>query len=260
MLTGKTAIVTGSTSGIGLGIARALAAQRANILLNGFGDPNEIKKLQASLASQYGVKVAYSGADMSKPDDIAGMVAQATSELGGVDILVNNAGIQFTAPVHEFPPERWDAIIAINLSAAFHATQAAIPHMRKKKWGRIINIASAHGLVGSKLKAAYVSAKHGLVGFTKVAGLELAGSGITANAICPGWVLTPMVQKQIDDIARDRKIKTKEAEISLLHEKQPSEQFVTPEQIGKLVLFLCSSGADQMTGTALPIDGGWVAE
>ena len=260
MLKGKVAIVTGSTSGIGLGIAEVLAGQHCDVMMNGFGDEKMIAALQARLQRQYKVKIGYHGADMSQPDEIQAMVKATRRELGSVDIIVNNAGIQYTAPIEEFPRAKWDSIISINLSAAFHATQAAIPHMRKKKWGRIINIASAHGLVGSKLKAAYVSAKHGLVGFTKVAGLELAGSGITANAICPGWVLTPMVQKQIDDIARDRKIKTKEAEISLLHEKQPSEQFVTPEQIGKLVLFLCSSGADQMTGTALPIDGGWVAE
>jgi 3-hydroxybutyrate dehydrogenase len=260
MLSGKTAIVTGSTSGIGLGIARALAAQRANILLNGFGDPGEIKKLQTSLAGEFSVKVAYSGADMSKPDEIAGMVEQATSELGRVDIVVNNAGIQFTAPVHKFPPERWDAIIAINLSAAFHATRAALPQMLGRNWGRIINIASAHGLVASVDKVAYVTAKHGIMGLTKVVALETATTGVTCNAICPGWVLTPLVQKQIDDMAKRESLSADAAKMKLLAEKQPSHEFATPEQIGDVAAFLCSDAAAQIRGIGLPIDGGWTAQ
>jgi 3-hydroxybutyrate dehydrogenase len=260
MLTGKTAIVTGSTSGIGLGIARALATQRANILLNGFGDPAEIKKVQTSLAAQYSVKVAYSGADMSKPAEIAGMVAQAAKEFGAVDILVNNAGIQYTAPVHEFPPERWDAIIAINLSAAFHATRAALPQMLARNWGRIINIASAHGLVASVHKVAYVAAKHGIMGLTKVTALETATTHVTCNAICPGWVLTPLVQKQIDDMAKQESLAVEAAKNKLLAEKQPSLEFATPEQIGDLAAFLCSDAAAQIRGIGVPIDGGWTAQ
>jgi len=260
MLKGKAAIVTGSTSGIGLGIARALAAQQADILLNGFGDPSEIKKLQTSLAAEFGVKVGYSGADMSKPQDIVGMVAQATRELGRVDILVNNAGIQFTAPVHEFPPERWDAIIAINLSAAFHASRAALPQMLARNWGRIINIASAHGLVASTHKAAYVAAKHGIMGLTKVTALETAPTGVTCNAICPGWVLTPLVQKQIDAAAKEQSLAPDAAKMKLLAEKQPSLEFATPEQIGAVAVFLCSEGAAQIRGIGLPVDGGWTAQ
>jgi 3-hydroxybutyrate dehydrogenase len=260
MLKGKAAIVTGSTSGIGLGIARALAAQQSDILLNGFGDAAEIKKLQTSLAAEFGVKVGYSGADMSKPQDIVGMVAQATRELGRVDILVNNAGIQFTAPVHEFPPERWDAIIAINLSAAFHASRAALPQMLARNWGRIINIASAHGLVASVHKAAYVAAKHGIMGLTKVTALETAATGVTCNAICPGWVLTPLVQKQIDAMAKEESIAADAAKMKLLAEKQPSLEFATPEQIGAVAVFLCSEGAAQVRGIGLPVDGGWTAQ
>ena len=259
-LKGKVAVVTGSTSGIGLGVAQTLAAQGANILLNGFGEAAVIEKLRQELAAQHGVKVAYSGADMSKPEEIEGMVAQATKELGRVDILVNNAGIQFTAPVHEFPPERWDAIIAINLSAAFHAIRVALPQMRQRNWGRIINIASTHGLVASVNKVAYVAAKHGILGMTKVVALETATSGVTCNAICPGWVLTPLVQKQIDDIAAREKITPEEAKMKLLGEKQPSKEFATPEQIGALAAFLCSEGAAQMRGAALPVDGAWTAQ
>ena len=260
MLKGKVAIVTGSTSGIGLGIAEVLAAQQCDVMMNGFGDEKMIAALQAKLHRQYKVKIGYHGADMTQPDEVQAMVKATRRELGSVDILVNNAGIQHVASIEEFPRAKWDAIMAINLSASFHAIQAAIPHMRKKKWGRIVNIASAHGLVASKNKSAYVAAKHGLVGLTKVAALELAGSGITCNAICPGWVLTPLVQKQIEEKAREKKIKVKEAEHDLLSEKQPSEQFVTPEQIGKLVVFLCSSGADQITGATQSIDGGWTAQ
>ena len=260
MLKGKTAMVTGSTSGIGLGVAQTLAAQGANILLNGFGDVAEIEKLRTSLVSKFRVRVTYSAADMSKPDDIAGMVAQAMRDLGQVDILVNNAGVQFTAPVHEFPPDRWDAIIAINLSAAFHAIRAALPPMLGRNWGRIINIASTHGLVASIHKVAYVAAKHGILGITKVVALETATTGVTCNAICPGWVLTPLVQKQIDDIARHEKLPASAAKMKLLAEKQPSLEFATPEQIGAVAAFLCSDAAAQIRGIGLPVDGGWTAQ
>jgi 3-hydroxybutyrate dehydrogenase len=260
MLKSKTAVVTGSTSGIGLGVARALAARGANILLNGFGDAAQIEKLRNSLATEFGVRVSYSAADMSKPDDVAGMVADATRDLGQVDILVNNAGIQFTAPVHEFPPDRWDAIIAINLSAAFHAIRVALPQMLGRNWGRIINIASTHGLVASVNKVAYVAAKHGILGITKVVALETATTGVTCNAICPGWVLTPLVQKQIDDIASHEKLPASTAKAKLLAEKQPSLEFATPEQIGAVAAFLCSDAAAQIRGISLPVDGGWTAQ
>jgi 3-hydroxybutyrate dehydrogenase len=260
MLKGKTAIVTGSTSGIGLGIANALAGQGANILLNGFGDATEIEKLRKSLGSEHGVRVAYSAADMSKPDEITGMITLASRELGGVDILVNNAGIQFTAPVKEFPVDRWDAIIAINLSAAFHAIRAALPQMLSRNWGRIINIASAHGLVASTHKVAYVAAKHGVLGITKVVALETATTGVTCNAICPGWVLTPLVQKQIDDLAKDEHLAPGAAKMKLLADKQPSLEFATPEQIGAVAAFLCSDAGAQIRGIALPVDGGWTAQ
>jgi 3-hydroxybutyrate dehydrogenase len=260
MLQGKSAVVTGSTSGIGLGIARALAGKGANILLNGFGDKAAMETLRSRLAKEFKIKVGYSGADMSKSPEIAAMVEQAKRELGGVDILVNNAGIQFTAPVEEFPADRWDAIIAINLSAAFHAIRAALPQMKARNWGRIINIASAHGLVASVHKAAYVAAKHGLIGLTKVVGLETAMTGITCNAICPGWVLTPLVQKQIDDLAKSQKITGDKAKIALLSQKQPSQEFVMPEELGELAVFLCSPAAAQMRGTSLAMDGGWTAQ
>jgi 3-hydroxybutyrate dehydrogenase len=258
-LAGRVAIVTGSTSGIGLGIAEALAAEGAAVMLNGFGDAAEIEKLRADTAAKHGVKVEYSAADMSKPAAIAGMVAEAEAKLGGVHILVNNAGIQFTAPIEEFPIEKWDAIIAINLSAAFHAMHAAIPLMKKAGWGRIINIASAHGLVASPHKAAYVAAKHGIVGLTKVAGLELANDGITANAICPGWVLTPLVEKQISDRAAKESRSEDDVRHELLAEKQAMLQFSTPAEIGALAVFLCSDSARTITGTPLSIDGGWTA-
>ena len=260
MLSGRAALVTGSTSGIGLGIARALAADGADILLNGFGDATLIDKLLAEFRSQYKVKAAYSPADMSKSADVAAMVAQAARELGGVDILVNNAGIQHVAPVEQFPPEKWDAVIAINLSAAFHAIRAALPLMKARNWGRIINIASTHGLVASVHKAAYVASKHGILGLTKVVALETATTGITCNAICPGWVLTPLVQKQIDERAVREKISVETARTELLREKQPSLEFATPEQIGAAALFLCSQAAAQIRGIALPVDGGWTAQ
>jgi 3-hydroxybutyrate dehydrogenase len=231
-LKGKTAIITGSTSGIGLGIAKAMAAEGADILLNGFGDAAQIGELRQKLAAAHGVRVSYSGADLSNPAALATMVEQAVTELGSVDILVNNAGIQHTALVHEFPVERWDAIIAINLSAVFHAIRAALPQMLSRKWGRIINIASAHGLVASAQKAAYVAAKHGVLGLTKVVALETATTGVTCNAICPGWVLTPLVQKQIDDLAARESLTSEAAKLRLLGEKQPSAEFATPEEIG----------------------------
>ena len=259
-VSGKVALVTGSTSGIGLAIARSLAGAGANVVLNGFGDKGLIETLVAELGSKFKVKASYSAADMSKPAEIAAMVAQAKGELGGVDILVNNAGIQYVAPVDEFPLEKWDAVIAINLSAAFHAIRAALPHMKARNWGRIINIASTHGLVASAHKAAYVAAKHGIVGLTKVVALETATTGITCNAICPGWVLTPLVQKQIDDRAAGENLSPDAAKAKLLGEKQPSLEFATPEEIGATALFLCSPAAAQIRGIALPVDGGWTAQ
>lgn len=260
MLKGKVAVVTGSTSGIGLGIANALAADGAAIMLNGFGDKAAIDKLKRNLAQKYDVKTAYSAADMSKPADIREMIAAAQRELGSVDILVNNAGIQHVAPVESFPEDKWDAIIAINLSAAFHATKAALPAMKQRKWGRIINIASTHGLVASAEKAAYVAAKHGIVGFTKVVAIETANLGITCNAICPGWVLTPLVQKQIEARAKETGRTVDEEKIELVREKQPMLRYTTPEHLGALALFLCSDAAETMTGEALPMDGGWLAQ
>ena len=258
-LKGKVALVTGSTSGIGLGIAHALAGQGADVMMNGFGDPAEIEHLRSETAAKFGVRVCYSGADLSKPAQIAAMVAQAADELGSVDILVNNAGIQFVAPVAEFPEEQWDKIIALNLSAVFHGMKAVIPVMRKRGWGRIINIASAHGLVASPQKVAYVAAKHGVVGATKVAAIELANEGITVNAICPGWVLTPLVQKQLDDRAKQEGKDVEALKHAFLTEKQPMAQFTTPEGIGGLAVFLCSDAARTITGAPLSIDGGWVA-
>lgn len=260
MLTGKLALVTGSTSGIGLGIAQALARQRANLVLNGFGDPAEIERQRAGLASEFGVEVSYEGADLSKPDEIEAMFARIAARGAAVDILVNNAGIQHVARVERFPTERWDAVIAINLSAAFHATRCALPAMQQRNWGRVVNIASAHGLVASVEKAAYVAAKHGIVGLTKVVALENARTGITCNAICPGWVLTPLVQKQIDARAAQSGQTVQEAKIALVSEKQPSQEFVTPEQLGELAVFLCSPAADQVRGVAWAMDGGWTAQ
>lgn len=260
MLNGKTAIVTGSTSGIGLGIARELAGDGANILLNGFGDAAQIRKQCDDFAVEFGVKIAFSGADISKPVEVRGMVEQATRELGRVDILVNNAGIQHTSAIEEFPDDRWDAVIAINLSSNFHAIKAVLPQMKKRNWGRIINIASVHGLVASATKAAYVAAKHGVVGLTKVVALETARTGITCNAICPGWVLTPLVQKQIDDWAARDKVSVARAKELLLAEKQPSMEFATPEQMGALAAFLCSDAGAQIRGASIPVDGGWIAQ
>jgi 3-hydroxybutyrate dehydrogenase len=260
MLKGKAAIVTGSTSGIGLGIATALAAEGCAVMLNGFGQSEAIEALRAGLAKEHGVGVAYSSADMSKPTQIRELVDDGVRQFGGIDILVNNAGIQHVAKVVDFPEEHWDAVIAINLSAAFHASKAALPHMVAKKWGRIINIGSAHGLVASEAKAAYVTAKHGLVGFTKVVALETANQGVTCNAICPGWVLTPLVQNQIEARAVSQGIAVCQASDDLLREKQPMLEFSTPEQIGALTVFLCGEAARTITGAALSIDGGWVAQ
>jgi len=255
MLKGKTALVTGSTSGIGLGIALKLAAQGANVVLNGFGEVDAAKKEVAAL----GVKVGYHGADMSKPAEIEAMMAYAQAEFGGVDVLVNNAGIQHVANVEDFPVEKWDAIIAINLSSAFHTTRIAMPAMKARNWGRVINIASTHGLVGSGSKSAYVASKHGIVGFTKAVALETATTGVTVNAICPGWVLTAIVQKQVDAIAAREGVDNAEATRRLLEEKQPSLQFTTPEQLGELAVFLCSPAADNVRGVAWNVDGGWTA-
>jgi len=259
-LGGKVAVVTGSTSGIGLGIARALAGAGANIVLNGFGDPGAVGALRERLVGEFKIKVRYDGADLTQPAEVRGLIERSVAEFGAVDVLVNNAGIQHVAPIEEFPDERWDAVIALNLSASFHAIKAALPHMRKRGWGRIINISSAHGLVASAQKVAYVAAKHGLLGITKVVALETAETPITCNAICPGWVLTPLVQKQIDDLARHEKIAEAQAKRRLLAEKQPSGEFATPEQIGGLALFLCSDAAAQIRGAALPIDGAWTAQ
>jgi len=260
MLKGKTAIVTGSTSGIGLGIATALAGEGCDIVLNGFGDPAAIERLRAGLADGHGVRAVYLPADMAKPAEIRDLVVEAERRFGGADILVNNAGIQHVAKIVEFPEERWDAVLAINLSAAFHAAKAALPSMIARGWGRIINIASAHGLVASAEKAAYVTAKHGLVGLTKVTAIETANQGITCNAICPGWVLTPLVRQQIEARAQAQGIAVEQASADLLREKQPMLDFTTPEKIAALAVFLCGDAASTITGAALSIDGGWVAQ
>jgi 3-hydroxybutyrate dehydrogenase len=259
MLKGKTALVTGSTSGIGLGIATRMAAEGANVVLNGFGEPRAIEGLRADLSSRYGVEVVYDAADMAKPDAIRAMVEKAAAKFGAVDVLVNNAGIQHVAPVDEFPLDKWDAIIAINLSSAFHTTRAALPGMKRKGWGRIVNIASAHALVASPYKAAYVSAKHGIAGFTKTVALEVAQQGITANAICPGYVLTPLVQNQIPDTARARGISEEAVVRDVILAAQPTKQFVKVEEVAALAAYLCSDAAASITGALLPIDGGWTA-
>ena len=260
MLTGKTALVTGSTSGIGLGIAQALAAQGANIILNGFGETEGPIAAVRQAAGQRAIQVEYHGADMSKADEIAAMMAFAAERFGRVDILVNNAGIQHVAPVQDFPVEKWDAILAINLSSAFHTTRLALPAMQQANWGRIINVASVHGLVGSAQKSAYVAAKHGIVGLTKVTALENATTGVTCNAICPGWVLTPLVQKQVDAKAAALGVSNEDAKKALLGEKEPSMQFTTPEELAELAIFFCSSAANNVRGVAWNMDGGWTAQ
>ena len=260
MLKGKTALVTGSTSGIGLAIARALAQDGANVMLNGFGDKAAIEQIRVSIEKDFGVKARYSAADMAKPSEIADMIRTTENEFGSLDVLVNNAGIQHVANIEDFPIEKWDEIIAVNLSSSFHTIRVALPGMKKRKWGRIINIASAHGLVASMQKVAYVSAKHGLVGLTKVVAMEAANAGVTCNAICPGWVLTPLVQQQIDARAKASGTSVKDEATKLLSEKQPMHEFTKPESIGALAVFLCSDAAETITGSAYSIDGGWVAQ
>jgi len=259
MAEGKNAIITGSTSGIGLGIAEAMARAGMNIMLNGFGDAAEIEASRADLEQRYGVKVGYHGADVTKPDEIAELMSTAAEATGPVDVIVNNAGIQTVAPVEEFPVEKWDAILAINLSSAFHTTRLAVPEMKRRQWGRIINIASAHGLVASPFKSAYVAAKHGMVGLTKTVALEVAEFGITCNAICPGYVRTPLVEQQIPDTAKARGISEDDVVRDVILEAQATKEFVTVEQLGALAVFLCSDDASQITGTTLSMDGGWTA-
>jgi 3-hydroxybutyrate dehydrogenase len=258
MLKGKTAIITGSTSGIGLGIARGFAAQGINIVMNGFGKPEEIEKLRKEIEAQ-GVKAHYNGADMTKPDQIAALVTEAEKTMGTVDIVVNNAGIQFVSPVDDFPIEKWDAIVGINLSAGFHMVRAAVPLMKKQGWGRVINIASAHALVASPFKSAYVAAKHGILGFTKSVALEVAQNNITCNAICPGYVWTALVEGQVKDTAKARNISEDEVIKNVLLAAQWTKKFVTVEQIAGTALFLCSDAAQNITGTSIAIDGGWTA-
>jgi 3-hydroxybutyrate dehydrogenase len=260
MLKGKTALVTGSTSGIGLGIATRLAAEGANIVLNGFGERVDIERVSRELKTNYQVNVTYDAADMTKPAEIAAMLAQAVAQFGAVDVLVNNAGIQHVAPVDEFPLDKWDAIIAINLSSSFHTVRAALPAMKAKGWGRIVNIASAHALVASPFKSAYVAAKHGIAGFTKTVALEVAERGITVNAICPGYVLTPLVQQQIPDTAKARGISEEAVKRDVLLAAQPTKRFVGVEEVAALTAFLCSQEAASITGALLPVDGGWTAQ
>ena len=259
MFKGKTALVTGTTSGIGLGIARALASGGANLILNGFGDAAEIERLRAELSERFNVTVRYDGADMSKAAAIEDMMQKALSEFGAIDLLVNNAGIQHVAAVDEFPPGKWDAILAINLSASFHTVRLALPAMKSRGWGRVVNIASAHALVASPYKSAYVAAKHGLAGFTKTVALEVAEMGITVNAVCPGYVLTPLVEKQIPDTAKARGISEADVIRDVLLAAQPTKKFVTVDEVAALTTFLCSDGAASITGAILPIDGGWTA-
>ncbi len=259
-LNGKTALITGSTSGIGAGIANTLAAQGANIILNGFGDPAEIESLRSSLASEHEVEVLHDGCDLMQVDQITTMLERGIARFGAVDILVNNAGIQYVAPIDEFPVEKWDAIIALNLSAAFHTIRLAIPAMKSNQWGRIINIASAHALVASAYKSAYVSAKHGIAGLTKTVALEVAEQGITVNAVCPGYVWTPLVEKQIPDTAKARGISEEQVIKDVLLAGQPSRKFVSIDQVASLCAYLCSDGASAITGSLQSIDGGWVAQ
>ena len=259
MFQGKFALVTGSTSGIGLGIARRLAALGANVMLNGFGNPAEVERLRAEIAERSGVEVGYDGADMSDPRSIEAMMAHALARFGGVDLLINNAGIQHVAPVDEFPLGKWDAILAINLSAAFHTVRLALPRMKQQGFGRIVNVASAHALVASPFKSAYVAAKHGIAGFTKAVALEVAELGITVNAICPGYVLTPLVEQQIPDTAKARGITPEQVVRHVLLAAQPTKKFVTVEQVAAFAAFLCSGDAASITGAVLPIEGGWTA-
>jgi 3-hydroxybutyrate dehydrogenase len=258
-LRGKVAVVTGSTSGIGLGVARALAAQGARVVLNGFGDPGDISDLQADFATRFGHSAGYSNADMSKPSDIEMMIADITERHGSIDVLVNNAGVQHVAPIEDFPAAKWDLILAINLSSAFHTTRHALPHMRKNGFGRIINIASAHGLVASPFKSAYVAAKHGVIGLTKTTALETAESGITCNAICPGYVWTPLVEQQIEGQAKSHNLPRDRVIKEVLLAQQPNKRFATVEEIGALAVFLAGANGGSITGTALPVDGGWTA-
>jgi 3-hydroxybutyrate dehydrogenase len=260
MLNGKTAVVTGSTSGIGLGIARALAKEGVNVVINGFGDQAAIEAERAGIEKQFAVKAIYSPADMTKPAEIADMIAMADKTFGSVDVLVNNAGIQHVSPIEEFPIDKWNTIIAINLSAAFHTIRAAVPGMKARKWGRIVNTASAHSLVASPFKAAYVSAKHGLAGLTKTVALEVATFGITANCISPGYVWTPLVEKQIPDTMKARNMTEEQVKKEVLLAAQPTKQFVTVEQVASLAVYLCSDMASQITGANLSIDGGWTAQ
>lgn len=260
VLDGKTALVTGSTSGIGLGVALRLAADGAQIVLNGFGDPSEIERTRARIVAEHGVAAMHSDADLSKADAVARMMEMAQEAFGGVDILVNNAGIQHVAPVEEFPPEKWNAILAVNLSSAFHAVRAALPGMKARAYGRIVNIASAHGLVGSPFKSAYVAAKHGVIGLTKVVALETAQSGVTANAICPGYVWTPLVEKQIGEQAAAHGLPREKVISDVLLKAQPNKRFAEIREIAALVAFLCSDDAASITGAALPVDGGWTAQ
>jgi 3-hydroxybutyrate dehydrogenase len=260
MLKGKSAVVTGSTSGIGLAIARALAKEGVNVTINGFGAAADIEKERAGIEAEFGVKAAYSAADMTKPAEIADMIKTAEKAFGSVDILVNNAGIQFVSPVEDFPVEKWDQIIAINLSAAFHATRAVVPGMKTRKWGRIISTASAHSLVASPFKSAYVTAKHGIAGFTKTIALETATFGVTVNCISPGYVWTPLVEKQIPDTMKARGLTKEQVIHDVLLEAQPTKEFVTVDQVASLALYLCSDAAAQITGANLSIDGGWTAE
>jgi 3-hydroxybutyrate dehydrogenase len=259
MLKGKSALVTGSTSGIGLGIATALAEAGANVMLNGFGEASEIERICTDLAERTGVQVLHSGADMSRPDQIGAMIRDALDRLGSVDVLVNNAGVQFVSPVDDFPDAKWEQIMAINLSSNFYTTKAVLPAMKARNWGRIINIASAHGLVASPFKSAYVAAKHGVVGLTKTVALEVAETAITCNAICPGYVKTPLVEGQIRDQAKAHQMSDEQVVREVILASQPNKRFVEVKEIGELVLFLCSTGAASITGVALPIEGGWTA-